>query len=58
MLVLKRKRGESITIGDDIVIEIVDVSGHSVRVGITAPPEVPVHRKEIYDRIQEQQHGE
>lgn len=52
MLVLSRKRDEEINIGDNIVITIVDIRGDKVRVGITAPTTVPVHRKEVYDIIQ------
>lgn len=51
MLVLTRHRGESIIIGDDIVITVVDIRGDRVRLGITAPAPVPVHRREVYDRI-------
>ena len=51
MLVLSRQRDESIIIGDDIVITIVDVRGDKVRLGISAPPHVSVHRKEIYEAI-------
>ena len=52
MLVLSRQRDESIMIGDDVEITIVDVRGDKVRLGITAPKNVPVHRREIYDAIQ------
>jgi carbon storage regulator len=52
MLVLSRQRDESIMIGDDVEIIIVDVRGDKVRLGITAPKEIPVHRREIYDAIQ------
>ena len=54
MLVLSRQKDESIVIGDDggIEIVIVDVRGDKVRLGITAPKEIPVHRREIYDAIQ------
>jgi len=52
MLVLSRKKDESIVIGDDVEITIVDVRGDKVRLGINAPREVPVHRKEIYETIQ------
>jgi len=52
MLVLSRQKNESIMIGDDIEILIVDVRGDKVRVGVTAPKEVPVHRIEVYDAIQ------
>ena len=54
MLVLTRKSGESITIGDDIRIFIQEVRGNQVKIGIKAPPHVAVHREEIYLRIQEE----
>ena len=52
MLVLSRQKDESIIIGDDIEITIVDVRGDKVRLGINAPRSVSVHRKEIYEAIQ------
>ncbi len=52
MLVLSRQKDESIMIGDDVEIVIVDVRGDKVRLGITAPREIPVHRKEVYEAIQ------
>ena len=52
MLVLSRQRDESIIIGDNIVVTIVDVRGDKVRLGIDAPREVSVHRREIYEAIQ------
>ena len=52
MLVLSRQRDESIMIGDEVEITIVDVRGDKVRLGITAPKSIPVHRREIYDAIQ------
>ena len=52
MLVLSRQRDESIMIGDDVEITIVDVRGDKVRLGINAPKNIPVHRREIYDAIQ------
>ncbi len=52
MLVLSRQKDESIIIGDDIEITIVDVRGDKVRLGINAPREISVHRKEIYEAIQ------
>jgi carbon storage regulator len=55
MLVLSRKRNESIVIGDDINIVIVDIRGDKVRLGIEAPANVPVHRREVYDAIQREQ---
>jgi carbon storage regulator len=52
MLVLSRQRDESIIIGDNIVITIVDIQGDKVRLGINAPTEIPVHRQEVYEAIQ------
>ncbi len=52
MLVLSRQKDESIMVGDDVEITIVDVRGDKVRLGITAPRQIPVHRKEIYEAIQ------
>ncbi len=51
MLVLSRTRDETIMIGDDVEITIVDIRGDKVRLGINAPSSVPVHRKEVYDAI-------
>ena len=52
MLVLSRQRDESIVIGDNVQITVVDIRGDKVRLGIVAPAEIPVHRKEVYDAIQ------
>ena len=52
MLVLSRKKDESIIIGDEVEVMIVDVRGDKVRLGITAPKHIPVHRREVYDAIQ------
>ena len=52
MLVLSRQRDETIMIGDDIEITIVDVRGDKVRIGINAPRAIQVHRKEVYEAIQ------
>ena len=52
MLVLSRQRDETIMIGDDIEITVVDIRGDKVRLGITAPNTIPVHRKEVYEAIQ------
>ncbi len=51
MLVLSRQRDETIMIGDDVEITVVDIRGEKVRLGINAPAHVPVHRKEVYDAI-------
>ena len=52
MLVLSRRKDESIMIGDDVEITIVDIRGDKVRLGITAPKTIPVHRREVYEAIQ------
>ena len=52
MLVLSRQKDESIIIGDNVEVTIVDVRGDKVRLGITAPKDIPVHRREIYEAIQ------
>ncbi len=54
MLVLSRKKNEQIVINDDIVITLVEIRGDKVRLGIDAPKDIPVHRKEVYDAIKEQ----
>ena len=54
MLLLTRKLGENIRIGDDVKITIVEVKGNHVKLGIDAPPSVKVHREELYERIQEE----
>lgn len=51
MLVLSRKKNESIIINNDITIVVVEIRGDKVRLGVEAPKEVPVHRKEVYDSI-------
>ncbi len=60
MLVLSRQRDETIVIGDDIEITIVDIRGEKVRLGISAPSHIAVHRKEVYDAIrrESQAHGD
>ena len=58
MLVLTRRRAESIMIGDDIEISILGVSGEKVRIGIDAPRDVPVFRKEVYLSIKGEQEAE
>lgn len=59
MLVLSRKKNESLVIGDkgQIVLHIVEIRGDKVRLGIEAPQDVPVHRQEVYAAIQRQQRG-
>ena len=52
MLVLSRKKNESIVINNDITIVVVEIRGDKVRLGVEAPKEVPVHRQEVYDAIQ------
>lgn len=52
MLVLGRRAGESVYIGDDIQVAVVSVRGNQVKLGVKAPADVPVHREEIYQRIQ------
>lgn len=54
MLVLSRKREEVIMLGDDIRITVVEVRGGKVRIGIEAPDEIPIHRLEVYRRIQDE----
>jgi carbon storage regulator len=51
MLVLSRHRNESIIIGDDISITVIDIRGDKVRLGIEAPLDIPVHRQEVYNQI-------
>ena len=51
MLVLSRKKNESIVINDDITIVVVEIRGDKVRLGVEAPKEIPVHRREVYDAI-------
>ena len=54
MLILTRKIGEAIAVGDDVRIQIIDIKGKQVRLGIQAPSDTSVHREEVYQRIQEQ----
>jgi carbon storage regulator len=53
VLILSRRTDESIVIGDEVTITILSVKGKQVRIGINAPPDVSVHRQEIYERIQD-----
>ncbi len=54
MLVLTRKKGEKIVIGDNIVLTVVDIKGDQIQLGIEAPRDIPVHREEVYKEIQEE----
>jgi carbon storage regulator len=58
MLVLSRKKNESIVINNDITVTVVEIRGDKVRLGIVAPKEVPVHRQEVYDAIHGKASGE
>lgn len=58
MLILTRKIGESLIIGDDVEVTVLGTKGNQVRIGIDAPKDVSVHRKEIYDKIQEEREQE
>ena len=57
MLVLSRKKNESIVINDDITIVVVEIRGDKVRLGVEAPKEVPVHRREVFDAIHRNEPG-
>jgi carbon storage regulator len=54
MLIITRRPGEKVMLGDDIVVEVIEVSGSSVRIGIAAPRSVPVYREEIWTAVKEE----
>ncbi len=56
MLILSRKVGETLMIGDEVTVTVLGVKGNQVRIGVNAPKEVAVHREEIYERIQAGEH--
>ena len=58
MLILTRKVNESLLVGDDVKLTVLGIKGGQIRIGISAPRDVSVHRQEVYDRIQQEQKGQ
>jgi carbon storage regulator len=58
MLILTRRIGETLMVGDDVTITVLGVKGNQVRIGVNAPKDVAVHREEIYQRIQKERNGD
>lgn len=54
MLIITRRPGEKVMVGDDVVVEVIEISGSNVRIGISAPRSVPVYREEIWAAVQEE----
>jgi len=55
MLILTRRIGETLNIGDDVQVTVLGIKGNQVRIGVSAPKDVPVHREEIYERIKKEE---
>lgn len=58
MLVLSRLRGEQIVIGESVTVTVLEIRGDKVRLGFSGPSDVPIHRQEVYDRLQAERQGQ
>ncbi len=58
MLILTRRVGETVIIGNEVTVTVLGVKGNQVRIGVNAPKDVPVHREEVYDRIKREEDGD